>query len=692
MLSSPSLNHHHYPYSSHQLHQVHKQLRLRNNNYSEDIISGFSKLLKSETMTDVTLICSGGQTIRAHRVILSTFSPYFRAIFESQPFANNPCQYPVIVIKDLGLSELRAVIEFMYRGEISLPREKIPAVIQAGKELEVTGLNDIKLDQASHGASGNSTGLNGHVNGNSSDLENTVTISSAYGGSSAAIAAASSWKPSLDSIDSHGSSLFDDGMKKLRITTNHEGTDRLGISILGDGTGNENVRSLLHQPNRVSAGLNHGFNLNKNRSSMDALLAQKQNLMQRKLLHEKIRIQQQQAQIRQQLMQHQMNMQKGSPNRGLAFNQFQARVKAQIMEIRKENNGPSSRQGSPAKISEDDRKKVDGEDRSKEDEEGEAEDLTINMSEKDANEDSENKSCDENGGDSSERTQTSKSRRVKMMPRKNIGADGEEADDFDDDNQMNDENGENGNRGNDDIDTSQNGLGDEEDQNDHNDGAVVLQTSIGGDYMDDDDMNGEDEDNYGEGIRADEIFQKQQQLRLAQLAKQHEFQTAQMQLLHEQQEQKLIELHQQLQQANAGDTIIPDQDDSSPGLSLDWQEGFTDEGFVMITTLNSDGDKSLNLSSGKNGNTRTNGKPPTPDFLQPRGPGRPRKGNKSNDISPCPECSKVFVRPDVLKLHYRSVHLNERHPCNMCPKIFKWPGDLSKHKRTKHPEPVNSNT
>ncbi|RWS20726.1 hypothetical protein B4U80_12025, partial [Leptotrombidium deliense] len=47
-------------------------------------------------------------------------------------------------------------------------------------------------------------------------------------------------------------------------------------------------------------------------------------------------------------------------------------------------------------------------------------------------------------------------------------------------------------------------------------------------------------------------------------------------------------------------------------------------------------------------------------FLQTRLPGRPKKGTNLTDTTQCPECDKVFARPDVLHLHFRSVHLNER--------------------------------
>lgn len=214
------------------------------------------------------------------------------------------------------------------------------------------------------------------------------------------------------------------------------------------------------------------------------------------------------------------------------------------------------------------------------------------------------------------------------------------------------------------------------------------------------------------------VFQKQQELRFQQIQRQ-QYEQALLQLQADHQEAKLLEFYEQLQHATALSRFAAENDvvDPSTVISLDWKEGFIDEPGKTLDHHSLNNQLALNRSlaglvSNQNGllagrdlknnsnnnkintngsNTNSNGtigSTPmiTPDFLQPRGPGRPRKGNKAQDISPCPECNKVFVRPDVLKLHYRSVHLNERHPCNLCPKIFKWPGDLSKHKRTKHPE------
>ena len=59
-----------------------QQFCLKWNNHRTTILSVFDTLLEEESLVDVTLSAEG-QFIRAHRVILSACSPYFRV---SQPF------------------------------------------------------------------------------------------------------------------------------------------------------------------------------------------------------------------------------------------------------------------------------------------------------------------------------------------------------------------------------------------------------------------------------------------------------------------------------------------------------------------------------------------------------------------------------------------------------------------------------
>ena len=59
-----------------------QQYCLKWNNYQTSLSSSFKDLLANEKFVDCTLTCglAGGQTIHAHRVVLSACSPYFRQV------------------------------------------------------------------------------------------------------------------------------------------------------------------------------------------------------------------------------------------------------------------------------------------------------------------------------------------------------------------------------------------------------------------------------------------------------------------------------------------------------------------------------------------------------------------------------------------------------------------------------------
>lgn len=57
------------------------QFCLRWNNFQTNIVSALDSLKCSEDLVDVTLTCEG-RNIKAHKVILSACSPYFRNVFK----------------------------------------------------------------------------------------------------------------------------------------------------------------------------------------------------------------------------------------------------------------------------------------------------------------------------------------------------------------------------------------------------------------------------------------------------------------------------------------------------------------------------------------------------------------------------------------------------------------------------------
>lgn len=107
---------------------------LRWNNHQNHILRAFDALLQTKTLVDVTLVCAE-TSIRAHKMVLSACSPFFQRVF-----AETPCKHPVIVLKDFRGWVVQAIVDFMYRGEISVPQERLQTLIQAGESLQVRGL------------------------------------------------------------------------------------------------------------------------------------------------------------------------------------------------------------------------------------------------------------------------------------------------------------------------------------------------------------------------------------------------------------------------------------------------------------------------------------------------------------------------------------------------------------------------
>ncbi|KAJ3647115.1 hypothetical protein Zmor_024652 [Zophobas morio] len=107
---------------------------LRWNNHQTHILAAFDALLQAETLVDVTLVCAE-TSVRAHKVVLSACSPFFQRIF-----SENPCKHPVIVLKDFSGWEVQAIVDFMYKGEISVVQEQLQSLIKAAESLQVRGL------------------------------------------------------------------------------------------------------------------------------------------------------------------------------------------------------------------------------------------------------------------------------------------------------------------------------------------------------------------------------------------------------------------------------------------------------------------------------------------------------------------------------------------------------------------------
>ncbi|XP_069194998.1 uncharacterized protein [Procambarus clarkii] len=107
-------------------------------NWGEHVGRQLPHFLAGATLTDVT-ISVGPKSIKAHRIILAFFSPFFKKMLE-EISEERPM---VVVFPGINFDALQIIIAYMYRGQVNVPAEILPHVIDLAKMLKVKGLIEL---------------------------------------------------------------------------------------------------------------------------------------------------------------------------------------------------------------------------------------------------------------------------------------------------------------------------------------------------------------------------------------------------------------------------------------------------------------------------------------------------------------------------------------------------------------------
>lgn len=103
-----------------------------------DMFSLFEDFYRSKTLSDVIINCQG-RNIHAHRMVLCAGSDHFRRLLTSIKMHN---QLPVLIITDISFEDMEIILEFIYRGQIVVSRDKVESLRQAAYKLRVRGFEN----------------------------------------------------------------------------------------------------------------------------------------------------------------------------------------------------------------------------------------------------------------------------------------------------------------------------------------------------------------------------------------------------------------------------------------------------------------------------------------------------------------------------------------------------------------------
>jgi hypothetical protein len=80
--------------------------------------------------------------MQAHKLILSACSPFFRSVLKQ-----NSYQHPLLYLKGVQFTDLQAVLNFMYHGEVNVAQEELNSFLAVAEDLQVKGLTQTNSDQ-----------------------------------------------------------------------------------------------------------------------------------------------------------------------------------------------------------------------------------------------------------------------------------------------------------------------------------------------------------------------------------------------------------------------------------------------------------------------------------------------------------------------------------------------------------------
>lgn len=110
---------------------------LRWRDFESNIATAFKELRAESGFFDVVIGCSDsdGRTIMAHKVVLAACSVFFK-----QALLQYDHPKPFLYLQGVSFKNLSYILDFMYHGEVTVPKENLDSFLAVTGELKIKGL------------------------------------------------------------------------------------------------------------------------------------------------------------------------------------------------------------------------------------------------------------------------------------------------------------------------------------------------------------------------------------------------------------------------------------------------------------------------------------------------------------------------------------------------------------------------
>lgn len=115
------------------------EFTLRWHNHDAKLSQTLCKAWEQKQFLDVTLAC-GNQTIAAHKLVLCACSPLLESLLCSHSSAPAIHPHPMLYFNEIHYDDLVSLVEFMYKGYMTVTQHSLQGIMSAAQTLQVRGL------------------------------------------------------------------------------------------------------------------------------------------------------------------------------------------------------------------------------------------------------------------------------------------------------------------------------------------------------------------------------------------------------------------------------------------------------------------------------------------------------------------------------------------------------------------------
>ena len=108
---------------------------LKWNDYQSNICYTYANLRSDDDFFDVTLVSDDQKIFKAHKLVLSSCSDYFKNILKAKKHSD-----PMLCLFGVNSMELSHILDYIYQGEVKLYQEDLDIFLDKAQQLQIKGL------------------------------------------------------------------------------------------------------------------------------------------------------------------------------------------------------------------------------------------------------------------------------------------------------------------------------------------------------------------------------------------------------------------------------------------------------------------------------------------------------------------------------------------------------------------------